>query len=99
MTDTTDLAVTDQAITDSGGDGREDLSALRLPQLQAMAAEMGISGTARMRKSDLLEAIKARQNGAPPGLSTADEADEPGTTATEPSQLVVIDPVIGDTAG
>jgi transcription termination factor Rho len=99
VTDTTDLAVSDQAITDSDGDGRDDLSALRLPQLQAMAAEMGISGTARMRKSDLLEAIKARQNGAAPGIPTTDEVDEQAASATEQSQLVVIDPVIAESAG
>jgi transcription termination factor Rho len=36
---------------------------MRLPELQAVAAELGISGTARMRKSDLLAAIRAQQAG------------------------------------
>ncbi|WP_081953223.1 transcription termination factor Rho [Demequina mangrovi] len=31
---------------------------MKLPQLQALAAELGVSGTARMRKKDLVEAIK-----------------------------------------
>jgi transcription termination factor Rho len=46
---------------------------MRLPELQAVAAELGISGTARMRKSDLLEAIRSRQSGtsAPAPDSTA----------------------------
>jgi len=87
VTDTTDLAVSDQDVTDSGGDGRDDLSALRLPQLQAIAAELGISGTARMRKSDLLEAINARQNGTAPGTAPAIGADTAETA--EPSQLAL----------
>jgi transcription termination factor Rho len=33
---------------------------MKLPQLQALAAELGVSGTTKMRKSDLVEAI---QNG------------------------------------
>lgn len=37
------------------------LSAKVLPELQALAAELGISGTARMRKSQLIEAIQAAQ--------------------------------------
>ena len=34
-----------------------------LPELQRLAAELGISGTARMRKGDLVAAISARQVG------------------------------------
>nr|WP_281373293.1 transcription termination factor Rho [Kineococcus aurantiacus] len=41
------------------------MSALRLPQLQALATELGISGTGRMRKVDLLAAIREHQSGAP----------------------------------
>jgi transcription termination factor Rho len=39
------------------------LSAMLLPELQRMAQSMGITGTARMRKSQLVEAIKDRQGG------------------------------------
>ena len=34
-----------------------------LAELQSMAGELGISGTARMRKGQLIEAIKERQDG------------------------------------
>ena len=44
------------------------LSSLRLAELQALASSMGLSGTTKMRKSDLIEAIRARQSGA--GVST-----------------------------
>ncbi len=34
------------------------LNAMKLPQLQALASELGVSGVKKMRKSDLVEAIK-----------------------------------------
>ena len=37
------------------------LSAMRLAQLQQLASSMGITGTAKMRKSDLIAAIRAQQ--------------------------------------
>ncbi|WP_404381395.1 transcription termination factor Rho [Knoellia locipacati] len=36
---------------------------MRLAELQGLASSMGISGTAKMRKGDLVAAIKSRQNG------------------------------------
>ncbi|WP_239111387.1 transcription termination factor Rho [Phycicoccus sonneraticus] len=36
---------------------------MRLAELQGLASSMGISGTAKMRKGDLVAAIRARQNG------------------------------------
>ena len=45
-----------------GGTG---LSALLMPDLQRIAQEMGIPGAGRMRKGQLVEAIEARQGGAP----------------------------------
>jgi len=53
VTDTTTVAANNSAA----------LSAMKLPQLQALASELGVSGTAKMRKSDLVEAIK--NGGAP----------------------------------
>jgi len=58
------------------------LAALVLPELQAMAGELGISGVGRLRKSQLIEAISARQsagNAAPTAPPTA------GTTGDEPT--------------
>src|SRR5699024_6153390 len=40
------------------------LSGKVLPELQQIAAELGIKGTARMRKSDLIDAIKAARGEA-----------------------------------
>ncbi len=72
MTDTTTL----EASTSSGGPRRSGaLSAMRLAELQGLASSMGISGTAKMRKGDLVAAIKARQNGES-GPASAD-SDQP----------------------
>ncbi len=60
MTDTTTL----EASAAAGGARRSGaLSAMRLAELQGLASSMGISGTAKMRKGDLVAAIRARQNG------------------------------------
>jgi transcription termination factor Rho len=37
-----------------------DLTSLKLPQLQAIAGRLGIPGTSRMRKAELLDAIRVR---------------------------------------
>jgi transcription termination factor Rho len=39
------------------------LSAKLLPELQQMASDLGIAGTAKLRKSELIEAIQAAQSG------------------------------------
>ncbi|NKY11580.1 hypothetical protein HGA09_14390 [Cellulomonas hominis] len=36
---------------------------MRMPELQALAAELGVTGTSRMRKSDLVDAIQAKRQG------------------------------------
>jgi transcription termination factor Rho len=46
-----------------------------LPELQRLAAELGISGTARMRKGDLVAAISERQVGGDDGSSDAGSRD------------------------
>ena len=49
----------------AGGSTRAPaLSALRLPELQALAGDLGVAGTSKMRKSDLVTAIQERQTGA-----------------------------------
>jgi transcription termination factor Rho len=49
------------------------LAAMLLPELQSMASELGISGTARMRKGELIAAIQERQGeGRVPGPRATD---------------------------
>ncbi|MPV39214.1 hypothetical protein GB881_19640, partial [Georgenia subflava] len=38
---------------------------MRLPELQAVATELGLKGTAKMRKSDLIAAIREARGSAP----------------------------------
>ena len=69
MTETTNAeSATEQAPRRSGA-----LSAMRIAQLQQLASSMGITGTAKMRKSDLVAAIKAKQSGAGESPATAPE--------------------------
>ena len=51
------------------------LSGMVLAELQSVAGELGISGTARMRKGQLIEAIKERQDGG--GGAAAPQARAP----------------------
>lgn len=72
MTDTTTL----EASSASGQGPRRSgsLTAMRLAELQGLASSMGITGTAKMRKGDLVAAIKSRQNGDSGPVATATEA-------------------------
>ncbi|SHN79422.1 transcription termination factor Rho [Geodermatophilus obscurus] len=97
MSETTDLvtapqgAGTDEAPAASGTTGRtrrrgSGLSGMLLPELQRLAAELGISGTGRMRKGDLVAAISARQvGGESTGGASTDgaPADIPAARSTD----------------
>jgi len=63
------------AAREPGAPGR-GLTSMLLPELQRLAQSMGITGVARMRKSQLIEAIQSRQGGpaAGPGRSAAASA-------------------------
>ena len=95
MSETTDLvetgaqdaAGTTEAPAASGTTGSarrrgNGLSGMLLPELQRLAGELGISGTGRMRKGDLVAAISARQVG---GSAPADAARRPATAPARPS--------------
>jgi transcription termination factor Rho len=68
--------------TSGGSPTSSGLSALLLPQLQSLAGDLGIAGTAKMRKSQLIEAIQAHQagtasNGSAQAPAAADKAEAP----------------------
>lgn len=81
MTDTTTL----EASAASGQSPRRSgsLTAMRLAELQGLASSMGISGTAKMRKGDLVAAIKSRQNG---DSGPAAAVDAPSASTSAPTQ-------------
>jgi transcription termination factor Rho len=56
----------DEASADSAGDA-SGLSAMLLPELQRFAQSIGITGTARMRKGQLIAAIEERRSERRPG--------------------------------
>jgi transcription termination factor Rho len=70
VTDTTTLDAT--ASQDAAEKPRRSgaLTAMKVAELQGLAASMGITGTAKMRKGDLITAIKARQSGTTTSTST-----------------------------
>jgi transcription termination factor Rho len=60
------------------------LAAMVLPELQALAGTLGISGVGRLRKSQLIEAIQARQGtgaAAAPAAAEAPAAEAPAAEA------------------
>jgi transcription termination factor Rho len=63
------------------------LSAMLLPELQRLASSLGISGTGRMRKSQLIAAIQEKQGVSADGASTAapEAAGTSGTTSAAAS--------------
>ncbi|WP_214408376.1 Rho termination factor N-terminal domain-containing protein, partial [Sphaerisporangium fuscum] len=62
------------------------LSAMVLPELQALASSLGISGTGRMRKSQLIAAIQEKQGVTADGASSAAETAAPApAAAAEPA--------------
>jgi transcription termination factor Rho len=65
----------------SGASAGGGLAAMVLPELQALAGELGITGIGRLRKGQLIEAIQAKQGTAP----AAGKAPANGRTA-EPTQ-------------
>jgi len=57
VTDTTELTATPEPAK------RRGLTAMRLAELQDVAAGLGITGTEKMRKGDLITVIRERQGG------------------------------------
>ncbi len=62
------------------------LTAMKLPQLQALASELGVSGTTKMKKSELMEAINnggvvpaKAESQAPRAASGPDGSDRQGS--------------------
>ncbi|WP_418605704.1 Rho termination factor N-terminal domain-containing protein [Georgenia sp. SUBG003] len=86
MTETVDAPTTGTAAPRRGS-----LTTLRLPELQALAGEMGLKGTAKMRKSDLVAAIReARGDGNGTGRTAAPKQSQSAapSRAAEPAGAV-----------
>src|SRR3954447_11541887 len=110
VTDTQDASGSTEAPAASGTAGRSrrrgsGLSGMLLPELQQLAAELGITGTARMRKGDLVAAISARQVDAPatstvPAPATPADSDVNGHAGGVPAKTEPLEaPVSGGAKG
>ncbi|MFC4589216.1 transcription termination factor Rho [Sphaerisporangium corydalis] len=66
------------------------LSAMVLPELQALASSLGISGTGRMRKSQLIAAIQDKQGVSADGASSSASA----APTAAPAPVVAAAPVV-----
>jgi transcription termination factor Rho len=85
LSDTTDVTSGVSDVADGAGTATATkrrrsgtgLSAMLLPELQSLAASLGISGTARMRKGELITAISERQGG---GAAAGGGTPRPRTT-------------------
>jgi len=62
---------------DAGSAGETGLSAMVLPELRALANRVGVKGTSGMRKSELITAIRDRQNGGNGAAHNGDDRGEP----------------------
>ena len=72
--------------------GGAGLSSMLMPELQRIAQTLAIPGAGRMRKSQLIEAIEARQGGGPrqqtsvAGQGSDQRAASAGADATRPQK-------------
>jgi transcription termination factor Rho len=74
-------AAADATTTDRPRRKPAGLSGKLLPELQQLAGDLGISGTAKLRKNELIAAIQAKQSG---GTATSEPAPN-GAAATKSS--------------
>jgi transcription termination factor Rho len=82
VTDTTENA--QSAAGRAAGTGA--LSSMRLAELQALAGDLGVKGTSRMRKSDLVDTIREKTGGATKRPVRAASATEKPTTNDKPAR-------------
>lgn len=75
------------------------IAALRLPELQAMAAELGVKGTSKMRKSDLVDAISQARGGSRPRALDARREQAVAPVADTPVRERAAAPVAEPPAG
>ncbi|WP_340295470.1 Rho termination factor N-terminal domain-containing protein, partial [Aquipuribacter hungaricus] len=84
MTDTHDVV----AAPAPGAPAPAGLSGLKVAELQAVAARLGISGAGRLRKAELLEAVRQRTGGSGPAADgpAAQDSTPPARTAPPKSE-------------
>jgi transcription termination factor Rho len=106
VTNTTDLAIEHTFAADEAPKRAGSLNTMKLAELQGMAGSLGLTGTAKMRKGDLVTAIKASQAGgsasasstsvspaaAPQSVAAPDAAQRPARTSRRAQRPAGISP-------
>ncbi|HZW44657.1 MAG TPA: Rho termination factor N-terminal domain-containing protein, partial [Dermatophilaceae bacterium] len=106
MANTTDLASAHTIAADETPKRTGSLNTMKLAELQGMAGSLGLTGTAKMRKGDLVTAIKASQAGgsasasststapasAPQSVAAPDAAQRPARTSRRAQRPAGISP-------
>jgi transcription termination factor Rho len=69
--------VTDVNLRAPGAESRTDLAGLKVAELQALANALGITGAARLRKGELVQAITEHQAGGQAASASAAETPAP----------------------
>ena len=87
MTNTTTLGGAPTTGADETPKRVGGLSTMKLAELQGLAGGLGLTDTAKMRKSDLVTAIKARQSGGSPSTPAvaASSSSEPAAQTSPPA--------------
>ena len=70
-------ATATESTTGSSNGRRKGLSGMLLPELQTLAGDLGLTGTAKMRKGELIEAIQTKQNGGSRAASAPSTDERP----------------------
>ncbi|HAM26943.1 MAG TPA: transcription termination factor Rho, partial [Microbacteriaceae bacterium] len=73
--------MTDLTVRATRPDSRTNLSSLRLPELHALAAELGMSGASKLRKGELVDAITEIQNTSKTTTDAADAGTQDASSA------------------
>ncbi len=71
---------------------KSELTTLKVAELQALAAQLGIQGANKLRKGELVDAISEIQNAAPAAEPAESETTEPAHAASQ----VLIEPLIAE---
>jgi transcription termination factor Rho len=98
--------VTDVNVRAISTDSRAALNALRLPELQALAVELGLAGASKLRKGALVDAINEIQNptidagssdqaqDAAPAAEQVASSDEPAAVEAPAADALVTETVV-----
>ncbi|WP_295123800.1 transcription termination factor Rho [uncultured Leifsonia sp.] len=80
----------------AGGVDNSDLTSLKVAELQALAAELGLQGATRLRKGELVQAIATARAAATGAADAAPESAEPESAAPVSAEPVVAEPVVAE---